>query len=1311
MSSTLLHRPARVRPPAVPGGEVVLDPPPVAPERSGGGSWAFLLLPILMVGGSLGIVLYNPSPAFLLIGAVMALGSIAFGVTIVVQQRSGGRRAAERARDRYLAYLDRLASELDATAALQDRAARFTHPGLVELLAVGGERVRTWERALADPDFATVRVGTGPVPLATPPRLNEPQRSLTELDAPALAAARELVARWSVVPDQPVLLDLRANASVSLVGPRDRTRALARAAVMELATLCAPDDLMIVIWRPPAAAAGWEFAKWLPHVVRPDAPALLCEDSDRLAGLLAAELAQRRAPAEPRPHLLLVVDGFRSADPIGRNPVVAALAESGAGLGASAVFLVEARPEEPRTVDLRVHVGGDGRFVPAESGPCLEGVAASADPVLCELIVRRLTPLRLGDRDPRTTLAETWRLADLLQIAGPDDLRPERGWRARPPRELMRAPLGVGADGEPVVLDLKEPAQGGMGPHGLVIGATGSGKSELLRTLTTGLAVSHPPELLAMVLVDFKGGATFAGMADLPQVAGMITNLQADLALVDRVHDALIGEQLRRQELLRRAGNLDSIREYHRRRAEGADLEPMPFLLVIVDEFGELLAGRPDFIDLFVAIGRVGRSLGMHLLLASQRLDEGRLRGLESHLSYRVALRVFSAMESRAIIGVTDAYTLPAAPGSAYLKVDPEAPRRFKVAAASTPHEPPAPVAARPTGPVVRPFTAGALIAAACEPAAPAAAREAGEPDSGAPTTVQVVVGALRGAAPRVHQVWLPPLEPALALDELLPRITLNRERGLMAAGWPGTGQLRVALGLVDRPVEQTKEHLVVDFASGAGHLAIVGAPQSGKSTLLRTLLLSFVLTHTPVEAQFYAIDHGGGGLQALERLPHVGSVCGRSDAERARRVVGELSSLLDRREQFFRSAGIDSIRTFRGLRESDLPQKEVFCDVFLLIDNWGAVHHDLEELEPALLDIASRGPGHGLHLVITANRWMEVRSNLRDSIGGRLELRLNEPLDSELDRKAAARVPAGVPGRGLTAGGHLFQAALPRVDGRASTHGLKAAADEVVVRAAQAWTGPVAPPARVLPLRLPAAALPAPAAGETGIPVGIAEPALAPVAVDLAGGDPHFVVFGDGEAGKTGFCRTFLRGLVARSAPGDVAVAVVDYRRGLLDVVPPDFLLAYAGGAPAVAELVARLDDTLRARLPRADLAPAQLRQRTWWSGPELYLVVDDYDLVVSPAGLNPLLPLLEFLAQGGDLGFHVVAARRSGGAGRALFEPVLQRLRDLGTPGILLSGDRAEGALIGTQAPAPKPPGRGLLVRRQHPPALVQLAWTPPD
>ena len=248
-------------------------------------------------------------------------------------------------------------------------------------------------------------------------------------------------------------------------------------------------------------------------------------------------------------------------------------------------------------------------------------------------------------------------------------------------------PIGSTTQGQALYLDLKESAQGGMGPHGLCIGATGSGKSELLKTLVVALAATHSPEELNLVLVDFKGGATFLGCESLPHTSAVITNLEDESILVERMYDAISGEMNRRQELLRKAGNYANITDYTAARLAGEDLAPLPALVIILDEFSELLAHHPHFADLFVAVGRLGRSLGVHLLLASQRLEEGKLRGLDSHLSYRIGLKTFSAAESRQVLGVPDAYELPSEPGAGFLSTGSGDLERFRAAYVSGPLE------------------------------------------------------------------------------------------------------------------------------------------------------------------------------------------------------------------------------------------------------------------------------------------------------------------------------------------------------------------------------------------------------------------------------------------------------------------------------------------------------------------------------------------------------------------------------------------------------------------------------------------------
>ncbi|KUL51383.1 hypothetical protein ADL22_06175 [Streptomyces sp. NRRL F-4489] len=875
--------------------------------------------------------------------------------------------------------------------------------------------------------------------------------------------------------------------------------------------------------------------------------------------------------------------------------------------------------------------------------------------------------------------------ADLLGLGDASTFEPSRLWGRRAPEERLRVPIGVTPDGQPAFLDLREAALGGMGPHGLCVGATGSGKSELLRTLVLALAVTHSSEHLNFVLADFKGGATFAGMAELPHVAAVITNLADDSTLIGRMREALTGELQRRQEVLRDAGNYANVHDYERARATGVPLAPLPSLVVIVDEFGELLTSEPDFIEMFVQIGRIGRSLGVHLLLASQRLEEGKLRGLDTFLSYRIGLRTFSSSESRAVLGVPDAYHLPSTPGVALLRYDGDALLRFKSAYVSAAHRP------------------------------PGARRTAGDAaDPLADTVLDVLVRRMAGQGPPAHQVWLPPLDEPPTLDQLLPPLTASAERGLHADAYPGEGRLAVPVALLDKPYEQRRELMVLDFAGAAGHGLIVGGPQSGKSTALRTLIAAFALTHTPREAQFYAVDFGGGGLADLAGLPHVGGVASRLDPDRVRRTIAEVGAVLDHREEFFRAHGVDSIATYRRRRAAGEFAGEPWGDVFLVIDGLASFRSDFDELDAALSDIAGRGLAFGVHVIVTANRYGEIRPALRDLLLNRVELRLGDPFESEIDRRQARNVPAGRPGRGLSAERTHFLTALPRVDDTAESDNLGLALGELVGSVREHWTGPGAPPVRMLPAVFPAGELPEPERAPGGgrrcvIPFAIDEAALAPVAINFEA-DPLLVVYGESESGKSSLLRLLARQVTERHGVDEALVVVGDYRRALLGAVPEGHLLAYCSNGPALAETVRALAEALGRRMPGPDVTTEQLRARSWYDQPDVFVLVDDYDLVATSTG-NPLQPLLEYLPFARDLGLRMVLARSSSGAGRAGFEPVLLRTMELGAQALLFSGDPAEGPLAGPHRPVRLPPGRARFIPRRRDVRLVQTAWLPSE
>ncbi len=1305
----------------MPEGQLVLQTPPELQPHEGASGALMMALPML---GSVGAIIFvsasQPGGRGLVAGGMFLVATLGFVAVQLDRTRKTRATKVAGARREYLQYLSGVRKVARKAAADQRAALLWRHPEPSALPAVAEDRTRLWERGADSPELLQVRYGVAAQPLAldlVPPE----SAPIEQVDPVAASALHRLLVVHRVQPDLPAAVDLRAFDRIEVTGPAEEARALARSLVCSAAAFHAPGQLLVAVLGSDETVGLWDWAKWLPHThsgEESDAlgPSRMITTSlDDLALMLPGDLAERpRFGADQRPagpHVLLVVDG--GALPPGNHVIPAE------GLhGVTVLDLPEQWGEldEPTRLRLNVEPGrrADGR-VPLTAlrlrEPAVHAAGDQTDPETALAFARRLAPLASTRgpvrKDPELSTAE---LTDLLGLGDVRGLDVATAWRPRPVRDQLRVPVGVDEAGAPVHLDLKESAQQGMGPHGLCIGATGSGKSEFLRTLVLGLAMTHSSETLNMVLVDFKGGATFAGLSDLPHVSAVITNLADELTLVDRMQDALSGEMVRRQELLRDAGNFASVRDYEKARAAGADLAPLPSLLIVVDEFSEMLSAKPEFIDLFVAIGRLGRSLGLHLLLASQRLEEGRLRGLESHLSYRIGLRTFSGAESRAVLGVPDAYELPPVPGLGYLKPDQSTLQRFKAAYVSGP--PPESAGYADLGHTahhrILPFTTTPVLALHDELPSPAPTPRDETPAETA-SVLDIAVQRMVGRGPEAHRVWLPPLDVPDTLDALMPDLAEHADLGLVSPSWRARGGLVVPLGTVDRPREQRRETLTVDLGGSAGHAAVVGGPRSGKSTLLRTVVTSLALTCTPREAQFYVLDFGGGTFAPLAGLPHVAGVATRSEPDVVRRVVAEVEGIVDRRELYFRSQGIDSIETYRARRREGRAD-DGYGDVFLVVDGWGTLRSDFDMLELELQALAQRSLTFGVHLVAAAPRWADFRSAVRDVFGTRLELRLGDPLDSEIDRKVAQLVPTGRPGRGLVPGRLHFLAALPRIDKDTDADTLGDGVTRLVDQVAAAWHGERGPKLRLLPERIELARLrelAAPTADDLRLLVGVDERDLAPVRLDVDL-EPHLLVFGDSGSGKSTVLRSYLHEVMRTRSADSAQVVAVDYRRSLLGEVPDEYLLHYLTSASQAAPAIAELAHYLEQRLPGPDVTPEQLRSRSWWTGAEAFVLVDDYDLVSTQQG-SPLHPLVPLLPQARDIGLHLVVTRRSGGASRALYEPVIQSLRDLAMPGLLLAGSPDEGPLVGTVKPQPGSAGRGRLVTRDRGVEVVQTTWTP--
>ncbi|MGV9560451.1 type VII secretion protein EccCa [Streptomyces sp. NPDC003522] len=1315
MSHIVVKRPPRALPSEVPTGEIAVQPPPELP-RGHQESVLMQLLPTLGMGGSVVFFFTSGQPFMRIMGMVMIASTVAMSIAMVVRFRRGTQGQLADLRRDYLSYLAQTRLTTVATAKAQRDAQYYLHPSPEQLWALVAEGSRVWERRPGDEDFAQVRVGLGAQSLATP--LVSPETGPVEQLEPLTAGAfQRFLAVHGTLDALPMAVSLRAFYHVTVSGDPQSVRSCARAMAGSLVALHSPEDLVLVVAAGRDELPHWEWAKWLPHVQAPGtvdgagSRRLIGGDTRELENLIAPRLSGRprfhpdAAPLPEEPHIVVVLDGVSlPPDSFLANPE-----------GLQGVTVLEVVPGEPTGPGGELSIVVEPGMLHLESGhgTVYEGTPDALSYESAEVLARQLAPLRMasGGDDDEPLLANL-EFTDLLGLGDAASVDPRRTWRPRSLAERLRVPIGVGEDGRPVMLDLKEAAQEGMGPHGLCVGATGSGKSELLRTLVLGLAVTHSSETLNFVLADFKGGATFAGMAQMPHVAAVITNLADDLTLVDRMGDSIRGELNRRQEMLRDAGNYANIHDYEKARAAGAPLQPIPSLVLVIDEFSELLTAKPDFIEMFVQIGRIGRSLGVHLLLASQRLEEGRLRGLETYLSYRIGLRTFSAAESRAALGVPDAYSLPNVPGSGFLKFGTDEMLRFKAAYVSGVYRSGPQRAASGGGRL--PVDRRPVLFTAAEVPVRYAPVPRQRPDGDDPevdealadTVLDVVVRRLEAQGPAAHQVWLPPLDSPPSLDALLPGLTAVPGRGLTQPGYEGAGRLVVPVGLVDKPFEQRRDALWVDFSGAAGHMQILGGPQSGKSTLLRSLISSFALTHTPHEVQFYGLDFGGGGMASLAGLPHVGGVASRLDPERVRRTVAEVYGVLVRREEYFRSAGIPSITEFRSRRArgeisvTDQP----WGDVFLVIDGWGNFRSDYEALDQVIHEIAARGLGYGIHLVLTASRSMEVRAALKDHLMNRLELRLGDTMDSELDRKAAANVPTGVPGRGLSPQKLHFMAAVPRIDGLASDTDLADATQALSAEVSRHWEAPGAPEVRLLPREFPAGQLPA---GDRfprrGVAFALDEDNLEPVYLDFEQ-DPFFLVFGESESGKSNLLRLLIKQLSERYAGDACKFFVVDNRRSLLDATPSSHLAEYIPMSNAMDHHMSALADLMKRRSPTADVTAQQLRDRSWWRGPTVFVVVDDYDLVATSSG-NPLAGLTELLPFARDVGVRFIVARSTAGAGRASYEAFMQRIKELGAQGVVLAGDPGEGDLLGGVRPRPMPAGRGIFVSRRRGKPLVQV------
>ncbi|SDP22984.1 DNA segregation ATPase FtsK/SpoIIIE, S-DNA-T family [Pedococcus dokdonensis] len=1109
-----------VRPPrlgeALPVAELDLPSPPQAP-RPRQLPWAMVVMPLVLGMGMFATTRSRYALMYVAVWPVMML------TTHWMQSRQQ-RKEHQAEVAAWRAEVSEVFATLDDAARVQRQRLDADEPRTADLrsIAVSAES-RLWQRQRRHDDFLTVTTGRGPVPASCTAKPARSGDRILRQEVNGALAARALL------PDLPVRVRLAELACVALAASTDEVRHDAlRALVTRLAVTHSPADLAFAAVLSPASRHVETWLRWLPHTGRRiDGLAPVAVGSGEGLTLLQQAVVDTSFTGD----LVILVDQAAGVPVRAVEALVAqATAPQTQTTAVAAPSGAQARP--------RVHVLWFGTS--ADSAPPSSGAVLTADGDPCVALGDRggVTPLTEVDR---LDLATAWHVARTLnacrdeaalvppESAMPDVVRlTDLGGDLHDPGDTdgvlarwaasrgLRAQLGAGADGV-VTIDLRED-----GPHGLVAGTTGSGKSELLQTLICSLAVNNPPSRITFLLVDYKGGAAFRECADLPHSVGYITDLTP--ALVQRALVSLHAELTTREHLLERYGAKDLV-ALERSHPEVAP----PSLLICVDEFAALTSEVPEFVDGMVSIAQRGRSLGMHMLLATQRPAGVVTPQIKANTDLRIALRIASEEDSHDVIDAPDAARLSRrTPGRAWVRRTGHGTTELVQVAYAGARE--------RMRAAEEPVQVDAFSACSAEPTASSAPTDRETTDLHPRSDLDRLVTAIGDAfarsgtaAPR--KPWLPALPEEVQLDGSRG-VSLTTSDGVQPVVGRGDGE--VVIGLIDRPAQQTQQPLVVDYAKN-GHLLVFGSSGSGKTETLRTIAVSASAGPGEPAPYVYALDCGGGGLSVLSPLSSVGAVVPEQTLDRCLRLIRMVHrTVVDRNATLAAHGAAD----LAGLAAAGAPLPRIH----LLIDNLPALVDAVERGGAArrghvdlLLQVLQEGRRCGVHVSATTPQRVGLPAAMMACFAQRLVLRMTVD-----DDYAMLGAPVGVvdrdsaPGRGLHGGSEVQVATV----GGAGTPEQSERLAVVERGIAPRYAGRPAVDVAAMPGRLPTSALPA---GEAArLCVAVEADFVGGVWLDLREGP--VTVFGRPRSGRTGFLRAVAE-LARRSEHPPARVVLVGPR------------------------------------------------------------------------------------------------------------------------------------------------------------------------
>lgn len=1187
--------------PEMPGGELEIPGPPHAYEKPEI-SWFTLLAPPAVMLVITGLLALTSQSMFMMLSIAMTVMTLIVSLTSATAQIRKYKNKKKEREKKYLQFIADCRSELTLAREQQIKAMNELNPEPAACL----ERIqqldrRLWERTPSYPDFLSLRLGVGSVPAAR--RIQYTKQAIILESDPLLMEPQRLALEFERVPDVPVSVNLMKAEICGIAGEEELALDLVTKLVLQLVTHHGYDDVRVVVLASEETLDRWNWLKPLPHVWSGgfDSRYLLCGPA--IAHQVLGELYQVLKDRELKtvggamlPHYVFIVQ-----DPglLENEPIHKYLYNKCASLGVSSVFIAQGAAYLPMNCRQVVLLQGKtGELADRETGEKSTFLPDKADFAQLDQAARRLAPLRIKNTAAQFSLPVSLTLLELLGAKAAGEVDVASRWIRNKPFKGMSVPIGVKAGGNPFYLDMHET---GHGPHGLVAGTTGSGKSELLQSIIISLALNYHPHDVVFVLIDYKGG----GMADvfkgMPHLVGTITNLGGNETT--RALLSIKSELMRRQRVFSEYGvnNIDRYQKlyYSRSRSEQASMPAIPHLIMIADEFAELKQDQPDFMKELVSAARVGRSLGVHLILATQKPAGVVDDQIWSNSKFKICLKVQDETDSKDVIKRPDAAMIKE-PGRAYIQVGhDEIFELFQSAYSGADYDPEGELLKRENR-AKRIYEVS--LHGRAEQIYPREEEKIAKKEM--PTQLKamvdhiIAVSGANGIEP-LKGPWLPPLPDTVYLDDIYgPEEGFRTDLGRWA---PSGDLLSVPIGLLDDPRGQRQEPLRIDFAQ-EGNLFVYGAPGTGKTYLLKTLCLSLAHKYSPEEVHLYVMDFGGSSFRALEQLPHCGGVMTLEQESLIQQFMLFVFRTIEERKKLFEDTRSDGFNDYRlnaaGIRErgvqggggaggiggtniagavatsgtgsvelnivgafaartsatgssaaglsatgssaasSNATSSPVSLPaIVLVIDNYFALSETYESVDEKMVMLAREGAKYGIYMAVSATNASLVRYKFAVNFKMAVTLQLTDKGEYDgIVGRTEGLEPAKLAGRALVRG-------KPPLEFQTAVPEYKAADLEQTLEryAALVRSGTVRPatPIPVMPARIDMAEINRGASGSR-IAIGLGDQDLQPVLVDLTA-TPVLMIAGDPLSGKSTQLVSWIRALAANLGEEGLAVYALD--------------------------------------------------------------------------------------------------------------------------------------------------------------------------